>query len=139
MSEKETVSVEPTVEPVVEPTVEKIEVPKPVEVKPEPTAITLPAEETEGPGLAPVSGGAIGSTTVKSKKKADVAEKVETKKTETVALFSNSSLHWAENGGSLKKGYTIVEKARADKWLTIDGVRLATPEEVAKAFEVGKP
>lgn len=132
MSENENV----TTEPVVEPVVEKIETPKPVEVKPEPTAIVLPEEPAEGPGLAPVAGGAIGSTTVKAKKKTESAPAAPAKQ-ETVALFSKSNYHWVENGGSLKKGYNIVDKARADKWLTLSGVRVATPEEVAKAFEAG--
>lgn len=138
MSEKENVPVEPVVETAAEPTVENIELPKPVEVTPEPTAITLPEEEAEGPGLAPVAGGAIGSTNVKAKKKTEPVAKTTAAKTDLVALFSKSNLHWVENGGALKKGYNIVEKARADKWLTLSGVRLATPEEVAKAFEAGK-
>ena len=141
MSENENVTAEPVVEPVVEatkPVVEEIEIPKPVEATPAPTAIVLPEEEGEGPGLAPVGNGAIGSTTVKAKKKAETVVKATAAKDDLVALFSKSNLHWVENGGALKKGYNIVDKARADKWLTLSGVRLATPDEVAKAFEAGK-
>lgn len=140
MSEKEkevTIDV-PAEAPVEAPKEEVVvEIPKPVEVKPEPTAITLPEEEGEGPGLAPVGNGAIGSTTVKAKKKAAV-EEVKPEVKEMVALFSTKNWHWAENGGALKRGYNIVDKAKADKWLTLAGVRIATPEEVAKAFDTGR-
>lgn len=144
MSEKENVieaaaaPVEPVVEPVVEAPkpVAEVKPTKPVEAKAVPTAIVLPEEEGEGPGLAPVANGTIGSTTVKAKKKVEPVVKVD-KEEELVAVFSQKNLHWVENGGALKKGYNIVKKARADKWITLDGVRLATPEEVASAFDAG--
>jgi hypothetical protein len=97
------------------------------------------AEETEGKGLGVVKGGAIGSTVVKNKKKVEVvAPAALPAKDETVALYSKKNYHWAENGGALKSGYNIVDKAKADKWLTLAGVRVATPEEVAAAFGSGK-
>lgn len=133
----ETVEEKVTVEAVVEPVAKEVEAPKPVEAAPAPEAIVIPEKETEGKGLGSVAGGAIGSTVVKGKKKVE-AEEVKPVVKETVALFSQKSYHWVENGGSLKPGYNIVVKARADKWLTLPGVRLATPEEVAKAFEAGK-
>jgi hypothetical protein len=34
-----------------------------------------------------------------------------------------------------RQGYNIVTKEQADKWLTRDHTRLATPEEVAKEFK----
>jgi hypothetical protein len=52
---------------------------------------------------------------------------------EKVALHSTKSVRW-EEVGSLSKGYNIVTKAQADKWLTRSHVRIATPEEVKKAF-----
>jgi hypothetical protein len=146
MSEKENTN-EPIVEPTVEPTlppaeelapVAEVEIPKPVEAVKQPDAITLPEEPAEGPGLAPVANGTIGSTTVKAKKKADKEVAEQKTEPEKVALFSSRNLHWAENGGALLKGYTVVDKAKADKWLTLSGVRLATPEEVAQAFGAGK-
>lgn len=119
---------------------EKVEAPAketPETVQDKQTVVELPAaEETEGKGLGPVAGGAIGSTVVKGKKKPDVAPAPV--KVETVALFSKRNYHWAENGGALKSGYNIVDKAKADKWLTLAGVRVATPAEIADAFGAGK-
>lgn len=130
-----TVAPEVTVEEKIEAPAEKITETVVEDVKAAPAAPAV--EETEGKGLGPVAGGAIGSTVVKGKKKPD-AEKPEAAKSETVALFSKKSYHWAENGGALKSGYTIVDKAKADKWLTLSGVRIATPEEIANAFGAGK-
>jgi hypothetical protein len=36
--------------------------------------------------------------------------------------------------GKVYRGYNIVEKDAADKWLTRSHIRMATPEEVAKEF-----
>jgi hypothetical protein len=52
---------------------------------------------------------------------------------EKVALHSTKSVYW-DGLGELKKGYNIVRKDRAAKWLTRSHVREATPEEVAKQF-----
>ena len=58
--------------------------------------------------------------------------KVENPK-EKVALYSKGNIHW--NGvGSLEKGYNIVTKEAAVKWLTRNSVREATPKEVAKHY-----
>jgi hypothetical protein len=54
---------------------------------------------------------------------------------ETVALFSTKNVNW-ENVGKLEKGYNIVKKAEAEKWLTRGHVRLATPEELAREYGV---
>jgi hypothetical protein len=50
-----------------------------------------------------------------------------------VALFSSKSIFWAEVG-RLNRGYTIVSKDQALRWLERKNVRIATPEEVAKEF-----
>ena len=50
-----------------------------------------------------------------------------------VALFSTKSVRW-EEVGTLNRGYNIVTQKQADKWLTRSHVRIATPEEVEKAF-----
>jgi len=52
---------------------------------------------------------------------------------EKVALHSTKSVRW-EEVGSLTKGYNIVTKAQANRWLTRGHVRIASPEEVQKAF-----
>jgi hypothetical protein len=94
-------------------------------------------EGSEGPGVAPLDSGAIGSTTVKFKAEPTKAEATQEKKADkkpTVALYSNGNIHW-EEVGSLSKGYNFVTKLEADKWLTLDSIRLATPDEIAKEFK----
>ena len=51
----------------------------------------------------------------------------------TVAIYSDRNVSW--NGvGQIKKGYNIVTKDQAAKWLTRNHVREATPEEVASEY-----
>jgi hypothetical protein len=54
-------------------------------------------------------------------------------KEETVAIHSTRNVTWNEVG-KVYRGYNIVSKSAADKWLTRDHTRLATPEEVAREF-----
>jgi hypothetical protein len=82
-------------------------------------------------GLSTVNNGALGSTKVeKINKPKNVVIKDEVEK---VALHSTKNVHW-DGVGSLSKGFNIVRKDRAEKWLTRYHVRLATPEEVAKGY-----
>ena len=63
-----------------------------------------------------------------------VEEKEESKKVaEKVALWSNKNIRWSDVG-DLKKGYNIVTEGASEKWLSRDGIRKATPEEVATYF-----
>lgn len=56
---------------------------------------------------------------------------------ERVALYSDRNKHNSDKKiGSLKVGYNIVTKEAADWWLTRKGVRLATPEELAKYYGI---
>ncbi len=94
-------------------------------------AIVLPEEPKTQPALAPVENGVLGTA---------VIEKTEKKKTpkpkaegETVAVYSKRNISWTYIG-EVKKGYNIVPADKLDQWLTRDGVRVATPEEVAKEF-----
>lgn len=50
-----------------------------------------------------------------------------------VALWSDKNVRWT-GIGLLSKGYNIVTKEAADKWLTRQGIRKATPEEVATHY-----
>lgn len=51
----------------------------------------------------------------------------------TVAIYSDRNVSW--NGvGRIEKGYNIVTKEQAAKWLTRNHVREATPEEVASEY-----
>ena len=81
--------------------------------------------------LSSVNNGALGSSKVEAinkEKKASVKPEVE-----KIALHSTKNVHW-DGVGSLSKGYNIVRKDWADKWLSRNHVRLATPEEVAKGY-----
>ena len=63
-----------------------------------------------------------------------VEEKEEPKKvSEKIALWSNKNIRWSDVG-ELKKGYNIVTEGASEKWLSKDGIRKATPEEVSTYF-----
>ena len=63
-----------------------------------------------------------------------VEEKEEPKKvTDKVALWSNKNIRWSDVG-AVKKGYNIVTEEASEKWLSRDGIRKATPQEVATSF-----
>ena len=112
----------------------KVETPKVVEA-PAVTedVISAPKPAPNGkPGLGFVGNGAMGSTTVPNKVSEKPA-KTTAEKAEKVAIHSTKNVTWSEVG-KVYRGYNIVTKAQADKWLTRDHVRLATPEEVAKEF-----
>jgi len=52
---------------------------------------------------------------------------------EKVAIWSDKNIRWT-GVGALIKGYNIVTKEAAEKWLSRGGIREATPEEVAAHF-----
>jgi hypothetical protein len=82
--------------------------------------------------LGSVAEGVIGATTApKAPAKKKSAKAAEAK--ETVALYSTKNVTWSEVG-KVYRGYNIVEKSAAEKWLTRSHIRTATPEEVAKEF-----
>jgi len=120
---------EPVVEtPVVE-YVEETPVVEEVQAVVEAPAYQAP-EEVQA--LGSVAEGVIGATTAtvasprkKKEKAAEVKEKV--------ALYSTKNVTWSEVG-KVYRGYNIVEKEAAEKWLTRSHIRIATPEEVAKEF-----
>jgi hypothetical protein len=76
--------------------------------------------------------GAIASAGADKREKKNEAL-VKKEKPETVAVFSTKNVVWDEVG-KLSKGYNIVQKDKADKWLKRSHVRIATPEEVARDF-----
>lgn len=73
--------------------------------------------------------GVIGSSSAKTNTTAKKSsnEIVEGK----VAIYSTKNVSWPE-AGKINKGYNIVSESVANKWLTRDHVRLATPEEVKR-------
>ena len=115
--------VEHVEEPVVEPVVEAPVVEAPV--------VEAPAAEEPVQSLGFTETGAIGSMAADGPKKEPKPAVVDL--SEKVALHSTKSVRW-EEVGSISKGYNIVTKAQADKWLTRKHVRIASPEEVQKAF-----
>lgn len=50
-----------------------------------------------------------------------------------VAVWSPKNIRWS-NVGTINKGYNIVTKEAADKWTTLEGIRIASPEEVATHY-----
>jgi hypothetical protein len=50
-----------------------------------------------------------------------------------VAIWSDKNIRWS-GVGALIKGYNIVTKEAAEKWLDKNGIREATPEEVATHY-----
>jgi hypothetical protein len=52
-----------------------------------------------------------------------------------VALKSTKNVHW-EGVGRVYKGYNIVSKENAKHWLMRNHITLATPEEIAREFNV---
>lgn len=55
------------------------------------------------------------------------------KPTGKVAIYSDKNMRWQGLGG-ISKGYNIVTKEAADRWLTRKGIREATPQEVATHY-----
>jgi hypothetical protein len=121
-------------EPVVEtPVVEHVEETSIVE---EATQEVVEAPAYQAPeevqALGSVAAGVIGATTAPKAPERKKKEKVAEKK-ETVALYSTKNVTWSEVG-KVYRGYNIVSKDAAEKWLTRSHIRTATPEEVAKEF-----
>jgi hypothetical protein len=82
--------------------------------------------------LGSVAEGVIGATTAPKAPEKKKSAKPESKK-DKVALYSTKNVTWPEVG-KVYRGYNIVEKDAAEKWLTRSHIRTATPEEVAKEF-----
>lgn len=111
------------VEPVEEATLEPVIEERKVDAEPV-------AESVQGVGVT--NTGAIGTVVTPKPAKKAPAKKA-AKKDETVAVYSTRNVTWAEVG-KVYRGYNIVSKEAAEKWLKRDHVRLATPEEVAREY-----
>ena len=77
----------------------------------------------------------IGSKAAEPKKTPKKNKKDAEPKVEKVAIHSSKNVTWPAVG-KVYRGYNIVTKEEAEKWLTRDHVRLATPKEVAKEFGI---
>ena len=62
-----------------------------------------------------------------------ISDETPKKNNDKVALWSNKNIRWT-GIGALTKGYNIVTEEASEKWLDKDGIRKATPEEVATYF-----
>ena len=124
---------EPVVEHIVEtPVVEEAFVPPHLEAEPDAIAAPAYSAPEEIQALGAVAEGVIGATTAAVAAPRKKNSKSQEKK-ETVAIHSTKNVTWSEVG-KVYRGYNIVEKDAADKWLTRSHIRMATPEEVAKEF-----
>jgi hypothetical protein len=97
--------------------------------------ITAPVPEDLVPGLGPVANGVMGTSLMSKTEKPKVStNKPKLNDADKVAVFSTRNVSWPEIGSKVNRGYNIVKKEAADRWVTKDFIRLATPEEVAKEF-----
>jgi DNA-binding protein H-NS len=131
---KEEIFAEKVEEAVEEPTVEE---PKPAEAEEPKNVISSGSQRTgkkadEVAGITAVENGVIGTGTVKPKPK-NVVKQQDKPEVEKVAIYSSKNVTWT-GVGKVYRGYNIVTKEAADKWLTRDHARVATPEELAKEF-----
>ena len=119
-------------------TTEDVQEPVVVETPTEPIVepVAAPVVEAPAPVAEPVQAlgftetGAIGSMAADGPK---VEIKSEHNDTNKVAIYSTKNVRW-EEVGTLYRGYNIVTKDQADKWLTRSHVRIATPDEVKKVL-----
>jgi len=96
-------------------------------------AITVPKPK-ESLALGLVGDGAMGTTVVsQNEAPTTVQVAVKTKSEKTVAIHSSRNVSW-RGVGDVVRGYNIVSEAAAEKWLTRNHTRIATPEEVAGAY-----
>lgn len=97
--------------------------------------IQTPESIKNVPTLGFVGDGVMGSTnTDVNNEKIQDAVLLENSSITKVALFSTRNMYAEGGPGKLNIGYNIVSKKHVDFWLSLRGVRLATPEEVAEAF-----
>jgi hypothetical protein len=96
--------------------------------------ITAPTRKaSRGPSITSNDAGVIGSPQA-DRVFAKVVEEEEPKEDlNKVAVWSDKNVRWS-GVGALVKGYNIVTKEAAEKWLSRGGIREATPEEVATHY-----
>ena len=121
---------EPAQDPVQEPVQEPVQAPEPEEAPVVEAVVEAPAAEEPVQALGFTETGAIGSMAADGPKKTTKVEGLGDK----VAIYSTKNVRWEDAGGAVYKGVNIVTKDQADKWLTRNHVRTATPEEVQKVL-----
>lgn len=94
-----------------------------------------PARQSEPQDLGSINNGTIGTGAKKKIEKKENFINRSSEQKEKVALYSSKNLSWT-GVGKLIKGYNILNKDAAEKWLTKSGVRIATPEEIKKEYDL---
>jgi len=97
--------------------------------------VTLPEPKTEKTAVDSVENNVVGTSTksTKTTKSPKLTTVKKEGKPEKVAIHSSKNATWS-GVGSVYRGYNIVLPENAEKWLTRNHIRPATPEEVAKEF-----
>jgi hypothetical protein len=90
-------------------------------------------KEKNKQALGSVGNGIFGTVTVSSENLSETQQKKSKIEKDVVAIHSSKNVYWS-GVGKILKGYNIVERHNAEKWLTKPGIRSATPEEVAKEY-----
>jgi len=90
-------------------------------------------KEKNKQALGSVGNGIFGTVTVSSDSISETKEKKEKTVKDLVAIYSPKNIYWS-GVGKILKGYNIVERHNAEKWITKPGIRIADPEEVAKEY-----
>jgi hypothetical protein len=115
------------------PAVDKVEL---QEVQAAENVITAPTAAPKGApqsNTASNADGVIGSRAADKVFEKPVVVEKPVDDSNKVAVWSDKNIRWT-GVGALIKGYNIVTKEAADKWLSRGGIREATPEEVATHF-----
>ena len=95
-----------------------------------PKPVKAPRNSNTRPNKDGIIGSGAADASLNNKKTEDPKKD---SKAEKVALWSSSNVRWTGTG-TLSKGYNIVNKEAASKWLNRNGIREATPEEVATYY-----
>lgn len=90
-------------------------------------------KEKNKQAIGSIDNGIFGTVAVSSGSFSETKEKKENFIKDVVAVYSPKNIYWS-GVGKVLKGYNIVERHNAEKWLTKPGMRIATPEEVAKEY-----
>lgn len=102
---------------------------------------TIISEITEKNIVTPKSLTFVNDNNIIASKKADIAlisnDSIDQKKEKNFPVYSDRNIHWM-GIGSLSKGYNIIYKEDAEKWLSRPGVRKANPDEVATYYGIIK-
>lgn len=90
-------------------------------------------QEKQVQAIGSLDNGVFGTVTLPSNSVKTIEEAKPKPAKDLVAIYSAKNLYWS-GVGKVLKGYNIVERHNAEKWLTKPGMRTATPEEVAKEY-----